>query len=361
MKVLALTRHSREGSSSRLRFVQYVEPLRAMGIDVDLAPLLRSAYLHRYNAGMERNWGQIASDYIARIGRLLGARRYDLLWIEKELFPDLPAIGEDLLRLTSIPYVVDYDDAVFHNYDLAKGLRRLLAGKIDRVMRGATLVTCGNNYLASRAINAGATRIEVIPTVIDLERYRVKGEATPSRCLRIVWIGSPSTARYLDLVREPLRVLSRSFDLALRVIGARCLSWPDVPVEHHEWSEDTEVDLLRACDVGIMPLPDTPWERGKCGYKLIQYMACGLPVVGSGVGVNPEIIGHGDAGFIADTPDAWVDCLGRLLDNPDLRKRMGTEARAKVEERYCVQRIAPRLADMLRSTSRRGGAEGGRA
>ena len=124
---------------------------------------------------------------------------------------------------------------------------------------------------------------------------------------------------------------------------------PGVPVEIVPWSEATEVECLRACQVGVMPLFDSPWERGKCGYKLIQYMACGLPVVASGVGVNPEIVQQGENGFLADTSAAWTEALGALLADATLRDRLGASGRRLVERSYCVQHTGPHLAALLRS------------
>lgn len=135
----------------------------------------------------------------------------------------------------------------------------------------------------------------------------------------------------------------------LRLIGAGKVELPGVPVEYCTWNEATEVALLRTLDVGIMPLVDSPWERGKCGLKLIQYMACGLPVVASPVGVNAQIVRHGENGFLASTPQEWEAALAHLLMCPSLRQRMGASGRALVENQYTVQVQAPRLAKLLRS------------
>lgn len=186
---------------------KYLPRLAAAGIDVTWAPLLDDAYLEALYGAGRRPWPQVARAYLARLGRLLGARDFDLLWIEKELFPMLPATVERLLAATGAPYVVDYDDALFHNYDLHRSalVRRLLGHKIDRVMAGARLVIAGNDYLAARAVQAGARWIEQLPTVIDLDRYPAVPDAAPdpARPFTIGWIGSPQTAEYLAAVAEP--------------------------------------------------------------------------------------------------------------------------------------------------------------
>jgi glycosyltransferase involved in cell wall biosynthesis len=209
-------------------------------------------------------------------------------------------------------------------------------------------VIAGNAYLAKRARDAGAPRVEIVPTVIDIDRYAVK-HALPSASepLRIVWIGSPSTVRYLALLREPLAALNQRFAFKLRVIGGGTIDLSGVDVEFVQWTEATEVASIQACDIGVMPLLDSPWERGKCGYKLIQYMACGLPVVASAVGVNRQIVQDGVNGFLASTPLEWKTALAKLLEDAPLRRQMGTAGRQCVEQIYSLQVQAPRLIAML--------------
>jgi len=149
------------------------------------------------------------------------------------------------------------------------------------------------------------------------------------------------------LLREPLAVLSQRFALKLRVIGGGAIDLPGVDVEFVQWTEATEVASIQACDIGVMPLLDSPWERGKGGYKLIQYMACGLPVVASPVGVNGEIVRAGENGVLADSASEWVDTLSRLLSDAALRQQMGKVGRKLVEAEYCIQQVAPRLVSLL--------------
>ena len=226
-------------------------------------------------------------------------------------------------------------------------------------MSKAALVVGGNSYLAQRAIDAGATWVEVLPTVVNLDRYPIRSPLESSAdsgalsVLRIVWIGSPSTAHYLDLLRETLKELATHTPFVLRVIGASEVSIPGVEVETIAWTEDTEVDSISSCAVGIMPLEDSPWEKGKCGYKLIQYMACSLPVVASAVGANVEIVEDGKNGYLVRSTDEWVVALRTLLESPRLRAEMGKAGRARVEENYCLQKTGPRLVELLRVASKK--------
>jgi glycosyltransferase involved in cell wall biosynthesis len=242
-------------------------------------------------------------------------------------------------------------------------VRALLGGKIGSVMRNARVVLAGNAYLADFAVRSGARRVEPLPTVVDLDRYpphdEQPHEPAADRPFTVGWIGTPVTARYLDLVEGPLRDLHRRRPLQVRLIGAdaRALAGSGLPVERVPWSENGEAAAIAGCDVGIMPLPDAPWERGKCGYKLIQYAACGLPVVASPVGVNTEIIDDGVSGVLASGGPDWTRALGALQDDPGLRRRMGAAGRARVENRYSVQVAAPRLAALLRAAAAGGPVE----
>lgn len=351
-RVLALTRYGRMGASSRVRIVQFFPWLKDAGIACTVQPLFADEMLHsKYQTGGYRI-GSVLCVYMKRVRQLLQRGKYDLVWIEKEALPWLPAWFERTL-LRGVPYVLDYDDALFHNYDLHPSalVRGLLGRRIDNLMAGARLVVGGNAYLAQRARDAGARWIEVVPTVVDLARYAVKPPADAQAAVpRVVWIGSPSTVQYLAGLSAALATLAQRFQFKLRVIGGQ-LDIAGVDVECVRWTEDSEVESIAACAIGIMPLSDSPWERGKCGYKLIQYMACGLPVVASPIGVNTKIVDEGGNGFLADGPDDWVTKLGHLLGDADLRETMGQAGRRRVEEEYCVQQVAPMLVDLLRSAA----------
>lgn len=354
MNILVLTRYGRLGASSRLRFLQFLPELEREGLHCTVQAFIDDEMLlTKYRRGTYRP-GQLLRAYAARLRQLLRRQRFDLVWIEKEALPWMPAWLERLL-LRHTSYVLDYDDAIFHNYDRNAHVlvRMLWAGRIDRLMAGARLVVGGNEYLAARACEAGAPWVEVLPTVIDLERYAApSGGSEANPVPRIVWIGSPGTVPYVARLAEPLAALAWRHRFVLRIVGGQ-LALPGVDVECLDWTEDSEVARITECEVGIMPLSDSPWERGKCGYKLIQYMACGLPVVASPVGVNRDIVREGESGFLAQEPADWVDRLGRLLDDAQLRHTMGRRGRQRVEQDYCVQQVAPRLIRLLRDAGSR--------
>ncbi|ABI57678.1 glycosyltransferase family 4 protein [Alkalilimnicola ehrlichii MLHE-1] len=355
MKVTLLSKYSRLGASSRLRSLQYLPALEAAGINVTVCPLFDDDYLEGLYSGQGRSVGSVARRFATRVRDLRESAHADLLWLEYEALPYLPHWLEHALMPRALPYVVDYDDAVFHNYDLSgrAWVRRLLGRKIDRVMARAATVICGNDYLAARARQAGAGRIEYLPTVVDTDRYpftRRPGNAEPV----IGWIGSPSTQHYVTELAPILERIGEKHGARLVLVGAR----PDVaewfrnlPVEVVPWSEDTEADQVARFDIGIMPLPDGPWERGKCGYKLIQYMACGKPVIASPVGVNMRIVQDWNCGLLADDHEQWFRALDRLLGDPSERETFGATGREAVEAHYSLQAQAPRLAVALREAA----------
>ncbi|HEX3747295.1 MAG TPA: glycosyltransferase family 4 protein [Bryobacteraceae bacterium] len=349
MKIALLSRYERSGSSSRLRSYQYLPWLAERGIETAAFPLLSDSYLARLYAGDGTDRFAVAAGYAKRMSALLRVGRFDAVWLEREALPFAPGWFDTLLlRARGIPYVVDYDDAVFHDYDRhrSRAVRALLGGKIDRVMRDAETVIVGNEYIRQRAVQAGARKVKLLPTVVDLSRYRLKDEPSPT--FTVGWIGTPITAKFLSIVRGALRQVCADGRGRFLATGAGSLQMPDVPLEVAPWTEQQEAESIRACDVGIMPLFDGEQERGKCGYKLIQYMACGLPVVASPVGMNAHLVVHGENGYLASNEKEWVDALSRLRNDPALRQRMGAAGRRLVEAEYSIPATVDRLADVLR-------------
>lgn len=354
LRVLALPHYGQQGASSRMRSWQYFPVMREAGVHVEVQALIDDAtLLDRYKVGSYR-LVSVLKWYALRVAALFGREKFHLLWIEKEALPWVP-LWFELILLRRVPYVLDFDDAVFHNYDQHRFavVRRLYGLRLDRLMAKAALVVCGNQYLADRAKSAGARRVEVLPTVIDLVRYPaplLPNSLPTNEVATIVWIGSPSTAKYLQMLQKPLQLLAQRMNFVFRIIGAE-FQIPGVQVECVPWTEATEVACIAACQVGVMPLQDSAWERGKCGYKLIQYMACSLPVVASPIGVNTEIVQHGVNGYLANTTAEWVDALEALLTDSTLRSRMGKAGRQAVEDKYCIQKTGPKMAELLKEAA----------
>ncbi len=212
-------------------------------------------------------------------------------------------------------------------------------------------MTAGNAYLAGYAERAGARTVHIVPTVVDLARYQ-PSEVPTRKEMRIGWIGSPPTTLFLGMLKAPLEALAAEQPIRLVTIGAGAVPDIEIPIESHQWTEASESALLAGCDVGIMPLPDEPWERGKCGYKLIQCMACGLPVVASPVSANLKIVTL-DVGFLATSDEQWLDALRTLARDRTLGRQLGRAGRRSVERQYSLQALAPIITDIMQRAASR--------
>lgn len=348
-KILLLSRYENLAAGSRYRFYQYLPYLRKEGIEITVAPLFDNDYIKDLYAGRKKNILKILKAYAKRIINLHYAKNFDLIWLQIEELPWLPAWIEYKLGLDKATYIVDCDDAIFHQYDQHrfKLVRWILGQKIDHIMKHAKIVIAGNNYLLERAKRVGAKRVELLPTVIDLEKYPPTFFIN-NDIFTIGWIGSPVTSHYLKLVIPALEEVCKNNTARVVLIGAKKEELPNIPVEYVSWSEETEIKEIQKFDVGIMPLSDNPWEQGKCGFKLIQYMACGLPVLGSPVGANKIIIKHGVNGYQVRNIDEWIWAINKLKDDPKLRQKMGKAGRKIVEKNYCLQVTAPKLCKILK-------------
>jgi glycosyltransferase involved in cell wall biosynthesis len=340
MKVLILCRYHRDGSSSRVRFMQYIPYLESEGVDITVSPLLYKDYIKTIYSGRRPSLIRIAFSYLSRMLVLTNIRKYDILWIEKELFPKIPAWFERFILLAKKKYIVDYDDATFLNYR-----KSFIPNKIAKIMGMSSCVVCGNEFLLDYARNAGAKKVKLLPTIVNLDHYTIK-KKNSKNVIIIGWIGAPYTVHYLLPILDILVTMSESVPLVLHVVGAT-IEHPNVNIKCIPWCEKNESTLIQEFDIGIMPLSDSPWEEGKCAYKLIQYMACGLPVIGSNIGANKEVIAHGENGFLAKTSDDWLKYLNILVDNLERRELMGAAGRSVVENKYCTKVLAPVLKEVL--------------
>lgn len=327
------------GASSRLRTYQFLPYWNREGYEVEVSPFFNEFYLKEKYKGQGVTKSNVLKCYLNRFWVLMGFWRYDLVWVEKDLFPFLPAWAEWFLAKLGKGYVVDYDDAVFHRYDMARRqiVRKWLGKKIDGVMRHSNIVWAGNSYLANWATKAGAKKVVILPTVIDPNRYSIK-DYTPSTPVVIGWIGSPTTLKYLNEIRPVLEKLSKELDVVIHVVGGN-RDWKfDGNLKLIPWTEEGEVSAIQGMDIGVMPLPDDPWEKGKCAYKLIQYMACGLPVVASPVGMNVDVVVDGENGFLAKTQEEWYGYLKMLILDGEMRTEMGGKGFELVKEHYTIER-----------------------
>jgi glycosyltransferase involved in cell wall biosynthesis len=247
--------------------------------------------------------------------------------------------------------VFDFDDAIYlPDASPANAWTRRLKGrgKVEALCRMSRHVTVGNVVLAEFA-SRHAAAVTVLPSTIDTDLYRVLPGVRNARPV-VGWTGSETTVPHLLALAHALRRLRRNVDFELHVVGGT-VAIDAVDVRCIPWTAAGEVDDLRPMDVGLMPLPDDEWSRGKCGMKALQYMALGKPAVVSPIGANAEIIQDGLNGFHARNEDEWVDRLARLLSDPALRARLGAAARITVERSYSAEVHVPRLATVLREAA----------
>jgi glycosyltransferase involved in cell wall biosynthesis len=272
----------------------------------------------------------------------------DVLLVQRKL---LPAWQLGLLRRRVRWLVYDYDDAIFlrnsyhpRGHDSAARSRRF-----DDMVSHADIVVAGNDYLRDQALAVvEPSRVQVIPTCVDVARYPVASHAAAGMAVQLVWVGSSSTIRGLEHLTPVLEELGESRSgLELKVICDRSLTVQHLPVRYCPWREATEAEEIAGADIGISWLPDDPWSRGKCGLKVLQYMAAGLPVVANPVGVHPRMVRHGETGLLAETPGEWRDAIRRLAADPALRRSMGRAARRRVEAEYDVSVGATRWLEVL--------------
>jgi glycosyltransferase involved in cell wall biosynthesis len=348
MKVLYLTKYSRNGASSRLRSYQYFPVLAANRFTVDISPFFDEDYLINLYSGKRIAKLKLLKYYLNRFSTLFIIYKYDRIVIEKELFPYFFSWFEKIFWLLRVKYIVDFDDAIFHNYDLSNSKLNsfFLKNKINNVMKYSNCVVAGNSYLAERARVSGAKKIVILPTVIDLDLYTTPKKNTSSKIV-IGWIGSPSTFKYVKKYSLVFAQLLKNPNVELHIIGVTEDLGLGKSVKYLKWSEESEVSLLSQFDIGIMPLENTPWELGKCSYKLIQYMGCALPVVASAVGMNTEVVDEGINGFLVQTEAEWLSRLNQLIADSSLRQLLGTNGRIKVESEYSVQKKQAVLLDII--------------
>jgi glycosyltransferase involved in cell wall biosynthesis len=343
MRVLALTKYDRHAASTRQRLLQFLPFLEEHGIEVVAHPLFDGQYVRNLAKGQPTGWLTILHLYVKRFLSLHRISKYDLVWIHFEAFPYLPGIFERLITLFGRPIIVDFDDAIYHQYDRhSRSLVRVMLGKkLVPLLSKAAGVTVGNAYVGDYIARYNDA-VTIIPTVVDTSLYSPTLDKPENRIV-IGWIGSPSTWRYVENVLPELLPLLAKSGAVFRAIGAgpAAARWSEI--ECFEWSEETEIAAVQSMDIGIMPLPDEEWARGKCGYKLIQYMACGLPTVASPVGVNSEIVVDGKTGYLAYDIADWLRALERLITNRELRARFGAAGRARAVERYSLQSQQSRI------------------
>ena len=349
IRALALVPYpTNRAPGQRYRIEQWAPFLHREGVDVTLSPFLSwrgMEVLYEPGHVPVKVWETVRG-YLRRFAEALRPTSADIIFVYREAALLGPAWIEQLLALRR-PLVFDFDDAIYladtsQVNAWSRGLKSLT--KVEAICNVARHVTVGNEFLARYARDR-ARGVTVIPSTIDTDVYQIQPRAQ-NRVPVIGWTGSVTTVPYLMAVAPALRRLREKQEFELRVIGAS-IDIDGLAVRCLPWRAETEPDDLRALDVGLMPLPDDEWSRGKCGMKALQYMALGIPPVVSPVGVNTTIVRDGVNGFYARAEEEWIDRIELLLEDEPLRRSLGQEARRTVEESYSARAHAPRMARIL--------------
>src|SRR5882672_4848610 len=329
MKILCVVEHG-NAPSTRLRLRDCLDYYAGLGVEATVVPTRRSSVTERLRVLKE-------------------ARRHDVVVLFKTI--GFNEVELSLLQSANRRIVFDFDDAVmFRDQKHRRPLRGKDFKKFLRTVQHCTAVVAGNDFLACFAEAAGCRAI-VLPTSIDLHRYHLKTNFEEPG-LTIGWVGLSDGLPYLRHIQPALQRLSEMFPgLKLKVVSDKPLRLDRVHVENDLWRLETEQTNLASFDIGIMPLWDSVWTRGKCGYKILQYMGVATAVVASDVGVNNEIITHGENGFLARTEEDWIQALGGLIENAELRRTFGLRGRELVEKRYSLDAFVQGYAKLMREVA----------
>lgn len=346
-KIVVFSRYGSLGASSRHRVLKFLPSLEKKGWGFYTQCFLPDSVLKKRYQGESVSFLCYVDLYLKRILFLIENRNEPVFWIQKELLPFLPYWIEAIF-LKGKKVVFDIDDAVFVKYEEGSSWKTgLFRNKYRKIFRRSELVVAGNQFLAKRAVEAGSERVEILPTTLD--PYSEKSSHNNERPV-IVWIGTPSTEHYLEFLRPILQELSETEGFLFRVIGGTFKS-EVFDCEVLAWDASKEEGMLASADIGIMPIPDKPWEQGKCGFKLVQYMAVGLPLVASPVGMNKDIVESGENGFLAATEAEWLKALRDLVKNRDLRSAMGQRSiqcfLSEYDSRIAVETMDRVFTDLL--------------
>ncbi len=357
IRVLFVVPHPIEGPSSRFRIYQFLPYLQANEVQAEVRPFVSSRQIRALyqSGGTAKKVALTALAALNRLADVLRATRYDVVYVLREAFPFGPPVIERALAFAGARLVFDFDDAIWlpsQVYD--NPLDRLRDwGKPAKLVARADHVVVGSRYLADFAQQhaAHSNAVSIIPTVVDGNVYKPAEQERSAGKITIGWVGTPRGSRaFLETLVPLMRDFAQRYPhVQWRFVGAEPFDVGNLPVEFKNWSLANEVRDIQSFDIGLMPLTDDVYTRGKCGFKLIQYMNCGLPVVCSPVGANCDIVEHGGSGYFAGAPAEWSAALVRLIEDASLRLAMGARGRALSEQQYSLAIQAPRLLEVLRT------------
>lgn len=361
MKIFFIVPYPTEGPSNRFRVEQYFPYLEKQGIEFKVRPFISSGfYKILYKKGY--NLKKTIFFTISLFNRFIDLVRllpYDVIFIHRESCSFGLPVFEWIISKMKKHIIYDFDDAIFlKNISPSNKFLSLFKypGKVKKIIKMSDHIIVSNKYLENYAKKFNP-KVSVIPTPIDTEKFLFDGSknlTVNKNKIVIGWIGSSTTATYLRALYSACSRLSEKYDYTFKIVGAGVeIDLPGVDVENKEWRLEGEYEDYKSLDIGVYPLLDDEWAKGKAGFKAICYMAAGVPCVASPVGVNKEIIEDGVNGFLANTEEEWIEKLSFLIENPVLCEKVGLAGRKTVEERYSVKVNAPRYLEVLQSVYRK--------
>ncbi len=330
------------GPASRYRIYQFKEYFEAEGIQLDILPALGDNWLMaEYSEGFKRQLTRSlagCNGLLRRLKHLGQIGKADLVILEREVFPKLPGPLERLFLKQCPRYGVELDDAIY----LSAGREK----KYPKLLQKASFAITGNNHLADW-VRKHQSQVYTVPTCVRTEDYAPKTNYTLKSQPEVGWVGLSSNLPYLSSVAPHLHAALQANDAKLHVLSGRPGNL-ELPIIFSAWAPETEKRIIESFDIGIMPLPDSEFAKGKCGLKILQYMAAGIPVIASAVGVNRSIIEDGVNGLLVEQPSQWTTAINRLLNDEKLRESMGRAGRRTVEASYSTQIWGPKLVALYR-------------
>ncbi len=351
MRILFWVPYPTEGASNRYRVEQYFTFLKKEGIEYTIhafwaKPAFEVLYKEEY---FLKKIYFFVFGTLCRFLDILQIYKYDIVFIHRESYPIFGAFFESILAMLKKPVIFDFDDSIFltstsQSNNFIEKFKT--PQKVIDIIKSSEHIIAGNAYLANFALKYNPF-VSVIPTCIDMEKYH-QDLKKPKETVTIGWVGSITTIDFLKPIKNIFIQLSRKYkNINFKIVGGE-LSFPELSnIISKPWALSEEADDLKSFDIGIMPMPDNEWTKGKCGFKAILYMSAGIPCVCSMVGVNTEIIKDGINGFLANNEEEWIDKLSLLIENPGLRQQIGLSGRKTVEERYSLKVNTPKFLEII--------------
>jgi len=328
MKILFLVQDL-DVAASRYRVLQYLPYLKEHGVQATVLPFQKG--------------------FFKKLKLFKSVNEYDILFIQRKRFP---VLWLKYIRKNARRIVYDFDDSVMYRNSKAANPESNTRVKMFKNMVNASdYVIAGNEYLQKNT-TPFTHNVTIIPSPIDMSLYPLKKYSEKNDNITLGWIGATGSIHYLEKMKPVFEALGKKYeDLRLKIICNVFFDCDNITVEKKLWSEQEEVADIQSLDIGLMPLMDDPWSHGKCGLKILQCLATGVPVVCSPAGVNKEIVKNGVHGFWANTREEWIEKLEILINDPDRRERMGMEGRKRVIEHYSLEANAPRMLKIFQQLS----------